>query len=280
MKKLLAAACFVTLAMTACLNGKSSQERSQADSLQQVLNERDSQLNDMMATMNEIQEGFRQIGEAENQLNIAKDGEGGNKSQQIKDNIRFIAEKMKSNKENIERLEQKLKSSGIKNSQLEKMLADLKKQLEEKNQQFAQLQAELDAKDVRIMQLDETVNNLNTNVENLKQDNSQKEATIQNQDAQLNTAWYVFGTKSELKEQSILVNGKVLQSNFNKSYFTKIDIRNTRQVKLQSKYAKMLTVHPSGSYTLTQDANKEYVLDITNPELFWSTSKYLVILVK
>ena len=97
---------------------------------------------------------------------------------------------------------------------------------------------------------------------------------------QLNTAWYVFGTKKELKEQRIMVDGKVLQSSFNKNYFTKIDIRVDKEIKLYSKSAKLLTTHPSSSYTLTPDANKQYVLRITNPQIFWSTSKYLVVLVK
>ena len=73
---------------------------------------------------------------------------------------------------------------------------------------------------------------------------------------------------------------EVLQGNFNKSYFTKIDIRIEKEVKLYSKSAKILTMHPSSSYTLQQDANKQYVLRINNPQIFWSTSKYLVILVK
>ena len=90
----------------------------------------------------------------------------------------------------------------------------------------------------------------------------------------------MFGTKNELKEQQILVDGKVLQSNFNKEYFTKIDIRVDKEIKLYSSSAKMLTSHPSSSYTLQRDANKQYVLRITDPQLFWSASKYLVILVK
>ena len=96
----------------------------------------------------------------------------------------------------------------------------------------------------------------------------------------MNTAWYVFGTKKELKDQRIVEGGKVLQANFNKSYFTKIDIRVDKVVNLYSKSAKILTTHPSSSYTLTRDANKQYTLRITNPELFWSTSKYLVVVVK
>ena len=87
-------------------------------------------------------------------------------------------------------------------------------------------------------------------------------------------------TKKELKEQNILDKGEVLQSNFNKDYFTKIDIRIDKEIKLYSKSAQIMTSHPAGSYTLQPDANKQYVLRINNPEAFWSTSKYLVVLVK
>ena len=41
-----------------------------------------------------------------------------------------------------------------------------------------------------------------------------------------------------------------------------------------------MTVHPSGSYSLDKDSNRQYILRISNPQIFWSTSKYLVILVK
>ena len=95
-----------------------------------------------------------------------------------------------------------------------------------------------------------------------------------------NTAWFVFGTKKELKEQRIVEDGKVLHANFNKNYFTKIDIRIDKEIKLYSKSAKLLTMHPSSSYTLAKDAKDQFVLRITNPQLFWSTSKYLVVLVK
>ena len=90
----------------------------------------------------------------------------------------------------------------------------------------------------------------------------------------------MFGTKKELKDQRIIDEGKVLQGNFNKNYFTKIDIRVDKVIKLYSKSARLLTLHPASSYTLTRDANKEYVLTITNPQIFWSTSKYLVVQVR
>ncbi len=255
-------------------------DTSVTDSLQKIIVQKDNEINDMMSTLNQIQEGIREISEAENRVNIVKDGERSDKAQQIRENITFISNTMKHNRELIEKLRQQVRESSLKGDQLKTTIENLIKQMDEKDQQLQQLQAELNSKNIHISELDETITNLNNDVTALKEESSQKSQTISNQDKQLNTAWFVFGTKKELKEQHIIENGKLLQSNFNKSYFTKIDIRVDKEIKLYSKSANILTTHPSGSYNLTQDANKQYVLRITNPELFWSTSKYLVVLVK
>ena len=271
------------IAFTACKQNKAQSDiagMTQNDSLQNIISQKDSEINDMMGIMNEIQEGFQKINEAENRVSIVKDGEGANKAQQIRENIQFIAKTMKKNRELIAKLQDQLGKSSLKGTQLKATIDNLLKQLDEKDQQLQQMRAELDAKDIHISELDETINNLNTNVSNLTTESTQKSQTISAQDQQLHTAWYVFCTKKELKDQRIIQDGKVLQANFNKSYFTKIDIRNTKEVKLYSKSARLLTMHPSSSYTLTRDASKQYVLTITNPDLFWSTSKYLVIQVK
>ena len=271
------------IAFTACKQNKAQSDiagMTQNDSLQNIISQKDNEINDMMGIMNEIQEGFQKINEAENRVSIVKDGEGANKSQQIRENIQFIAKTMKKNRELIAKLQEQLGKSTLKGTQLKATIDNLIKQLDEKDQQLQQMRAELDAKDIHISELDETINNLNTNVSNLTTESTQKSQTISAQDKQLHTAWYVFGTKKELKDQRIIQDGKVLQANFNKSYFTKIDIRNTKEVKLYSKSARLLTMHPSSSYTLTRDASKQYVLNITNSDLFWSTSKYLVIQVK
>ena len=270
-------------AMVACKQEKSNADSAlvqQRDSLSQVIAQKDNEINDMMLTMNEIEEGFREIAEAENRVSIAKDGEGANKQQRIRENMQFIQQTMTQNRELINKLRQQLRESTFKGEQFKKAIENLAQQLEEKNQQIQQLRAELDAKDIHISELDENIANLNTDVSNLTAESSRKTETINAQDKELNTAWFVFGTKNELKEQNIYVKGKVLQSNFNKDYFTKIDIRIDKEVKLYSRSAEILTAHPANSYTLQRDANKQYVLRITNPQLFWSTSKYLVVMVK
>lgn len=283
MKKLFFIVCCAALLVTGCKDGKNSPESTNvhlADSLNEVIAQRDSEINDMMGTFNEVQEGLRQIGEAEGRVALAKSGEGASSKQKMKEDIQFIAAQMKKNKELIAQLQKKLEGSSLNATQLKKTIEGLQAQLVEKEKQLQALREELDKKDIHIMELDESVNNLNTNVSNLKNESQKKTETINAQDKQLNTAWYVFGTKKELKGQRILENGRVMNGNFNKNYFTKIDIRNTTEIKLYSKSAKLMTAHPSSSYTLVRDANKQYTLRITNPHIFWSTSKYLVVLVK
>jgi len=283
MKKLLFMS-MCALAMVACKQDKPKAEDAaltqQRDSLNQIIAQKENELNDMMGTMNEIEEGFREINEAQNRVSLAKSGEGENRTQRIRENIQFIQSTMKQNRELISKLKQQMRESTVKSDQLKRTLDNLTKQLEEKDQQLQQLRAELDAKDIHISELDEQVANLNTNVTELKTESSEKSQKISAQDKQINTAWFVFGTKDELKEQNILVKGKVLQGNFNRNYFTKIDIRVDKEIKLYSRKAEILTSHPADSYTLQPDANKQYVLRITNPQQFWSTSKYLVVLVK
>lgn len=283
MKKLFIIACCAALMVTGCKDGKNTPDLAsvhQADSLNDIIAQKDSEINDLMGTFNEVSEGIRQISEAENRIALAKSGEGANKKQQLKEDIQFIANQMKKNKELIAKLQKKLDGSSLQNTALKKTIDDLTAQLEEKEKQLQTLREELDSKDIHIAALDESINNLNTNVSNLKTESQKKTETINSQDKQLNTAWYVFGTKKELKGQHIMEEGKVMSGNFNKNYFTKIDIRNTTEIKLYSKTAKLLTAHPSSSYNLVRDANKQYTLRITNPQIFWSTSKYLVVLVK
>jgi chromosome segregation ATPase len=289
MKKLVCAM-VCTLAVISCNQDavkKAEQDAlHQRDSLEQIISQKDNEINDMMTTLSDIEEGFREITEAQSRVTLAKQGEGTNTMQRIRENFQFIQSVMKQNKELINKLKQQVRESSVKGSQLKKILDNLTQQMETKDQQLQALREELDRKDIHIAELDEKVATLNTDVSTLQEDNTKKEQTITTQDKALHTAWFVFGTKDELKNQRILTKDglfsktKLLEKDFNKDYFTKIDIRIDKEIKLYSKSAEILTSHPAGSYTLQRDANKQFVLRINNPEAFWGTSKYLVVLVK
>ena len=289
MKKLTILAVCALAILSSCKNEAPKQDLLMTqlrDSLNQIISQKDNEINDMIATFGDIEEGFREITEAQSRVTLAKSGEGTNSAKRIKENMQFIQQTMRQNKELINKLKQQLRDSSFKSEELKKLIDNMQQQLEEKEQQLQALREELDKKDIHIAELDETVANLNTNVNQLTEETTQKSQTISQQDKELHTAWFVFGTKDELKKQNILTKDglfsktKILEKNFNKDYLTKIDIRIDKEIKLYSKDAKMLTSHPSSSYTLAPDANKQYVLRIIDPNLFWSTSKYLVIQVK
>lgn len=279
--------------MASCDNfsgGKKSQLQVENDSLKMELNQRDAELDEMMGTFNEISEGFRQINAAENRVDLQRGvvAEGSlTAREQIASDIEFIRNQMEENRQQIAKLQQMLKSSKNASAQLKRAVEQLTQELETKTQRIEELQAELASKNIRIQELDAAVTDLSSQKEQLTRENEAKAQTVAQQDKALHTAWFVFGTKKELKDQNILTGsglfkkGEVMtDANMNKDYFTEIDIRTTKEIKLYSKSADVLTSHPAGSYALEEDDKGQLTLKITNPEQFWSASKYLVIQVK
>lgn len=255
------------------------------DSLRQALTQSQNESSDLIETLSQIQDGFDQINEAEGRVTVEnRQGERANK-QAIMENMAFIQRTLKLNRELISNLQQQLRTTSQSDartkSKLEEMVANFTKQLEDKNKEIELVREELAKRDIQIAEQGEQIASLNTNVSSLSQQNEAKARTVAAQDKELHTAYYVFGTKKELREQRILQRGDVLKSNdFNKDYFTRIDLRVTKTIRLYSKSAKLMTNHPAGSYLLEKDAQGQYTLRITDPQTFWSVSKYLVITVK
>ena len=291
MKKL--AVLFVCAAMLASCDGfkgGSKDLKAENDSLLMELNQRNAELDDMMGTFNEVQEGFRKINAAESRVDLQRGTITENSAsakQQIASDIEFISKQMEENKAQIAKLQAQLKNSSYNSAQMKKAVAALTAELNAKQQRIEELQTELASKNIRIQELDAAVTGLSSEKEELTAENEAKAKTVAEQDKALNTAWFVFGTKKELKDQKILTNtglfkkGQVLKdSDINKDYFTQVDIRTTKEIKLYSKDADILTTHPAGSYALEKDDKGQLTLKITNPKDFWSVSKYLVIQVK
>lgn len=284
MKKIIVCVLAVA-ALVSCDNGAKKRAEvlsHERDSLMQVISDKDMELDDIMGVVSEVQDGFNRINEAEGRI-VVTDGnvESVSTIQIIRENMQYIQDVMQQNREMISSLKDKLEKSKIAGEKTKKMVEDLTAQLEARNIKIQELEAQLAEKNIIISRQGDSILVLNENMNLLTEENAQQARTLKAQDEQLNAAWYVFGTKSELKEQKILVDGDVLRSDaFNKEYFTKIDIRYDKEIKLYSKSAKILTNHPSGSYKLAKDNKGQYILQVTNPEQFWATSKYLVIQVK
>ena len=283
MKKILIfVACALSLGACNFTGEQQDAVQQERDSLQRIINEKDMELDDIMGTFNEVQEGIRRINEAEGRVTIADGGpESASSREVIRENMEFIQQAMQQNRDMIAQLQEKLKNSSIKATKIKKTIENLQSQIEAQAARIQELEASLAEKDALIEAQGDAIAGLSNDVASLTEENRVKNEKVQAQDKELNTAWFVFGTKSELKEQKILTNGDVLKSgNFNKDYFTKIDIRYDKDLKFYSKSAQLLSTHPAGSYQLTKDKQGLYEIHITDAQKFWSVSKYLVVLVK
>ena len=267
---------------SSCIDGpKKADLIAQNDSLKSIIASRDAALDDMISTINVVEEGFKAINEAQGRINLDAASAEQTKAASLQKDIDFINQTLLKNKQQIAELEEKLAKSHSYSKQLQAMVKKLKVELEEKNKQIVALQGELAQKNVQIGELGKSVQQLNANVNELSATKVANEKTISAQESSLNSVWYAIGTKRELKDQNLLDGKKVLrEADANMSYFTKADKRNLSTVETHSKSAKLLTTHPEGSYKLERNSDKQYVLTIVNADNFWSVSKYLIIQVK
>lgn len=275
---------FATLMMLVGCNNQTDNTdvQRERDSLQAIIIDKDDELNEFMGVFTEIQESLRQMSEAEGRVVVTdNDPERVNKVEQIREDMQFLNEASLQQRERISKLQEKLKSSSLNVKKMKEAIDNLQAQLDMQTARVQELQIQLtEHYDVIRLQMT-TIDKQDEAINQLSKANAQQKRVIGEQNKQLNEGWFVFGTKSELKAQKIIDNGEVLRTGkFNQAYFTQIDIRNTKEIKLYSKNAKLLTTHPDGSYILKADKKGEYVLTVTNVQQFWSVSRYLVIQVK
>ena len=285
MKKIKLVPFFVIIILTNllvsnCGKGSDESENPIKDSVENVsgnlngkLNEKDAAIQELVSSFNEIQENLNTIKEKEKIISkVTSDGDVKSKEDQIKEDIQSIYDLMAKNKDRIGSLSKKLKNSKLQIDGLEKMIENMQATLNLKDSEIEELKTKIEGLNVEL-------SNLTTNYKAVENESNQKTEII-------NTAFYAIGTSKELKENNVITKeggiiglGKTtkLSSDFNKEYFTKINIEKTTSINLGAKKIKMLTTHPSNSYKLIGEKPIEK-LEITNTKEFWSASKYLVII--
>jgi len=260
--------------------------KAQNDSLAVVAGQKDESIVNYLRDFNEIQGNLDSIKQAQKIISLNTTSTNGELNQNAKDKImsdvQLIVNLMQKNKNQIASLSKKLKKSNLKVKELETMLENLNKELQQKDIEIGQLKDKL-------AQLDIQVQNLTASVDTLSTENKIKTQIIDEKTKALNTGYYIIGTYKELSAKNILTKeggfiglgkSKTVSKDFNRDAFTKVDITKFKTLPINKKKAKMLSSHPSSSYKFEGTKVKIDNLVITNSDDFWSTSKYLVILVE
>lgn len=285
MKNFLVACSWIILFMS-CTEFSSDNKklREENDSLKLHIKKNEAEMNEMLSILNAIENNIKTIRDTEKFLDIQKDTElSGSKREQMKNEMAVIAETLKRNRQQLSELQKKLDTSHVRSTALQKTIDRLTEDIDEKARKIAKIQSELEHKNKQITQLTEQMETLHADVETLKNVNESQNLRIDDQEKALNTVYYCFGTKKELKEQKILIGGglfsksKALQGEFNKDYFITIDKRHVTAIPLYASKAKIKTNHPEKSYNFFKDSEGNLTLEIKKTETFWSLTHYLVI---
>lgn len=274
----------LTTAFTSCVVSSSKYEALQAerDSLANVAATVTTDFESSLRTINEIEMALQTVREAEG-IMMMENQEGN--SSYAEAQIEAIDRTIQQNKAKIAELEQQLAAAGSKSKELNATINRLKNELNEKDTYINNLREELSVSQAQVAELSESVEHLNADIDNLNVQNAKQKATISQQDAALNTVYYIAATAEKLAANHMINQGGLFSSDqvtsdIDMSMMTMADKRNLKVLPLNSRKAKILTNHPESSYQLTKDDDKNLSLVIVDPNAFWSISNYLIISIK
>ena len=270
-------------------HNQSEAEVSRLDSinaaLQDSINTANAEKDSLMQLMGDIADGMAKIKELEDIVSVNNlNGETPDRKKQLRDDIVLIQESINKHKKRLEELEKRLKQSTNYNASMQKSIANLKQQLDEQQKTINSLTEQLAAAHIQIKNLNQSVDSLTTvNKTVVKEKEAAQEQSRQLTDEvnTLNTCYYVIGSMKELKANRIVESGflrktKILQGDYEMSYFTKADRRTLSEIPLHSKKAQLMTNHPKDSYEIVDQGGTK-TLHILNADRFWEKSNFLVI---
>jgi hypothetical protein len=247
---------------------------------------KDSLLNELFISMNDIERNLADITAREKLITDAPVDEkrmNADVRDKIMDEIILINNIMEENKKRLAALREQLKKSDARVAALEETIQLLTRRLEEKEQEIAVLKQEL-------MKLNFTIESLNATVDTLRSETISQSKVISQQDVligEMNTIWYVIGTKKELTEKGIidkaggLFSGTMKMTDMiNPDHFTTADMRQINRITFESSKVDLVTVHAEGSYKLTQEDELYTGIEILDAAEFWKSSRFLVVMIK
>jgi DNA repair exonuclease SbcCD ATPase subunit len=270
------------------LENKVSQLDQENQQLEAQYQAKDSSLTVFIKVFAEIEQNLREIREREMNIELAREENlsVGDLKNRVNENVQEINHLLEENRQKIKALNSRLTDAGRHNNQLKASMEDLQQTLtakvEEKESQISSLEEDLTG-----LQLE--LNQLHTNLTQLKEENQEKEQLIHEKTLHMNKAFYTAGTFRELQDEQILSKEggflglgrtEVLNENVDSERFNQIDIRETLFFPVDGEEVKLVTHHPDGSYRIEKNDEAQTQLVVSNPEKFWKSSRYLVMMVK
>ncbi len=267
----------------ACQSGPTEGElaaRAESDKLKNELIARDSLIGEMALSFDDIEKNIALMDEREKLLDESAEGElNMDKRKKIVRDVQLMNGLMQQSRDRIADLTKRLDKSKIEAGGLRKKLKDLDLMLASRDSSINTMKDELLARDFKIGQVNEQLTAIELEM-------AKREAIIEQQTNQMNTAWYAMGTSKELEDRGLVTKGggfigigkqTLLNEDATAAQFKQVDVRDTKRLTLEGKKANLVTEHPKDSYSIVENGDALAYLEIKDPEAFWRLSKYMVV---
>ncbi len=261
-----------------------SQLKAREQELQRQVQEKEAAFGSFMASITDIEKKLREIRAREMNIEMTQQEEALSPEDlrtRISEDLDMIEKLIAENKQSMKNMDNRIRRFHQENGELTTsmttMSEDLNAQIEEREQSLTMLKDQLN-------DMQATVKALHVDVDSLSRLNDEKTTM-------LNTAYYVVGNYKELKDEQILDKEggflgflgsvKMLRNDFNRNKFTRIDLREKLSFPTAAKKIELVSIHPSDSYKIEKEASGDNMnLVVSDPEKFWESSKYLVMMTK
>ena len=278
------------VALTFIVFGSCDSEREQQliAKQQKDLAQKDSLIGEYVTTLNEIDVNLDAIRDTRGMIILGPESnvdENVSKREQIMRNISMISLLLENKQQKLEELEKELAASGTKVNSLRAVTKSYEQKIKESQAEIESLKTQLASAQATNAELEKAGSELRSENGQLKQQNEVLNVQITELDRTSHTAWYTMGTAKKLREEKVistegnLLTGKTykLSGDLNRTQFAEVSTREPIVLSINSAKARLITSHPDGSYKLNKTEEGKLQLQITEPELFWSLSRYLVI---
>ena len=251
----------VALLITACDGGQTAKLQKTIDSLQTINLKNETDLEGMSYFMATLAEGLDTIAKLVDR-------------EQLKKNLEAFAQTLQDQRAKVRMMTDSLKNMGENAQKMKFLIDNLQREIDKKDQIIRRLQEELQKKNANIA-------DLRNKLEEISAINTKLTTKVREQEDKLYAGFVLMGEKKNLKEGGFISGGgltktKVNVSTMDKSFFTKVDIREFTELEIPSKSPKLIFSAPKKSYKL-QKGKEGSLLTIIDPEEFWKNSRYLVI---
>ncbi len=274
------------VAFASCTNPKQEEQiktlqikRTSDSVLLAQLHNKDTTISSFLGEFSAIQDTLDKIKDREKIITGPTEMKNGKES--IMQEIKMLDDIIIRNDKKINRLAAKLKSANIKNDTLDNIIKHLYAEIAEKDDEITDLQNKLGKANDSIKKLS---SQFNDSISFIKKQRAQ----VFQMKTQLSTVYYLAGTMKQLQDKGVVDKqggiigiGSVAQlnSNLNNNLFTKTDLNSLHGIALNGKIRRLATIHPDNCYMVHTNGTTDSLI-IYNQSLFWSESKYLVIITK